>query len=122
MLAILISQLESILLSIGVHLDILHSWVILLHSIPCLSHVEDWGPFRRVINDIVVDIVVVDDVGDVASTRRDSLSLHSLLLRWDHVTSRYLSLTSLSTSETLTTLTIEIVSFIFTVFSHGIFS
>ena len=65
MLDILVSELESILLAIRVHLDILHTWVILLYSIPSLSHVEDWRSLRWVIDDVIVDIVVVDYVGDV---------------------------------------------------------
>ena len=50
-----------------VHLDILHTIIILLDIMSCLCHVENrWG-FAWIIDDVIVDVIIIDDVGDVAS-------------------------------------------------------
>ena len=45
-----------------------------------LSHMKYWWSFARVIDNIVVDIIIVYDVGDIATTRGNSPPLNSLLL------------------------------------------
>ena len=42
-----------------------------------LRHVEDWRGLAWVVDDVVVDVIVVDDVGDVAAAC--SLPLDALL-------------------------------------------
>ena len=77
LLAHILSDHEAILA--GGHCFALRNpWVIGV-DVRVLGHVEYWGRFAGVIDDVVVDVVVVDDVCDIAATLRLAFDP---LLRW----------------------------------------
>ena len=80
LLQVWISHLETFLSCWLVHARSLQARIIWLHIVPLLSHMKYWWSFARVIDNIVVDIIIVYDVGDIATTRGNSPPLNSLLL------------------------------------------
>lgn len=51
-----------------VHLYVLDARIILLSIVSGLGHVEDRWSLGGVIDDVVIDVIVVDNVGYVATT------------------------------------------------------
>ena len=59
----------SLVVPVLVNIDPLHAWIVHMMGTSLSGHVKDGRRLARIIDNDVVDIVVVDDVCDVASPR-----------------------------------------------------
>ena len=61
----------------------MHARITLLSIVSGLGHMEDRWSLGRIIDNVVIDVIVVDNVGHIATARGHRLPLNSLLLGWD---------------------------------------
>ena len=86
-----------------------------------LCHMEHWCGFSRVVDDIVVYVIVVDDVGNVTSIASSCFPLDSLI-SWIQVRVSSCSTGKFDSAITRAPLVLFKPSFIFTLLCHRVLS